>query len=51
MINQFYNYGCVAPLGAISSNQFMGFVVINSFLIVLAFVFIPVVLTSPTDYV
>ena len=49
--NHFRTGGCARQLDRVAGNQAMGFIVINSFMVVLAFVAIPVMLGNPSDTV
>ncbi|CAF4126117.1 unnamed protein product [Adineta steineri] len=48
LVNHFYTTGCVRSIDTVAGNQAMGFGVINSFLVVLAFVAIPLMFRSPS---
>ncbi|CAM4777654.1 unnamed protein product [Rotaria magnacalcarata] len=48
-VNHFNSEGCVKPIQVVAGNQAMGFGVINSFLVVLAFVAMRVLLLEPTN--
>jgi hypothetical protein len=47
-VNHFNTPGCAKPIGITAGNQAMGFGVINSFMVVLAFIAIPVMLGNPS---
>ncbi|CAM2700542.1 unnamed protein product [Rotaria socialis] len=47
-VNHFYSVGCVKAIQVVAGNQAMGFGVINSFLVALAFVAMPVLLLDPS---
>jgi len=49
VVNHFNTAGCAKSLDITAGNQALGFAVINSFMVVLAFVAIPVLLGSPSD--
>jgi hypothetical protein len=48
VINHFYTNGCSKPIGLTAGNQAMGIGVINCFMVVLAFVAIPLLVDSPS---
>ncbi len=47
-VNHFNEAGCAKPIDVTAGNQAMGIGVINSFMVVLAFVAIPVMLGDPS---
>ena len=49
--NRFNTAGCAKPIGKVAGSQTMGFGIINSFMVVLAFVAIPVLLEMPSEVV
>jgi len=47
-VNHFNTAGCAQPLDIVAGNQAMGLGVINSFMVVLAFIATPIMLQIPS---